>query len=47
MSQHFSDLEGVETDIDDIVVHAEIGVKGDHQKERKEMRLQSRRSHIH
>ncbi|XP_015748130.1 PREDICTED: uncharacterized protein LOC107327924 [Acropora digitifera] len=29
MSQHFSDLEGVETDIDDIIVHAETEVKHD------------------
>ena len=29
MSQHFSDLEGVETDIDDIIVHAETEVKND------------------
>ena len=27
MSQHFGDLEGVETDIDDIMVHAETEVK--------------------
>ena len=30
MSQHFGDLEGVETDIDDIIVHAETEVKHDH-----------------
>ena len=30
MSQHFSDLEGVETDIDDIIVHPETEVKHDH-----------------
>ncbi|PFX15247.1 Retrovirus-related Pol polyprotein [Stylophora pistillata] len=30
MSQHFSDLEGVETDIDDIIVHAETEEKHDH-----------------
>ena len=30
MSQHFGDLEGVETDIDDIIVHAETEVKQDH-----------------
>ena len=29
MSQHFSDLEGVETDIDDIIVHAETEAKHD------------------
>lgn len=29
MSQHFSDLEGVETDMDDIIVHAETEVKHD------------------
>ena len=29
MSQHFSDLEDVETDIDDIIVHAETEVKHD------------------
>ena len=29
MSQYFSDLEGVETDIDDIIVHAETEVKHD------------------
>ena len=29
MSQHFSDLEGVETDIDEIIVHAETEVKHD------------------
>ena len=29
MSQHFSDLEGDETDIDDIIVHAETDVKHD------------------
>ena len=27
MSQHFGDLEGVKTDIDDIIVHAETKVK--------------------
>ena len=30
MSQPFNDLEGVETDIDDVIVHAETGVKHDH-----------------
>ena len=30
MSQHFSDLEGIETDIDDTIVHAETEVKHDH-----------------
>ncbi|PFX21908.1 Transposon Ty3-I Gag-Pol polyprotein [Stylophora pistillata] len=30
MSQHFSNLEGVETDIDDIIVHAETEEKHDH-----------------
>ena len=30
MSQHFGDLEGVETDIDDIIVHAETAIKHDH-----------------
>ena len=30
MNQYFSDLEGVETDIDDIIVHAETEVKHDH-----------------
>ena len=29
MSQHLSDLEGVETDIDDIIVHAKTEVKHD------------------
>ena len=29
MSQHFSDLEGAETDIDDIIVHAKTEVKHD------------------
>ena len=29
ISQHFSDLEGVENDIDDIIVHAETQVKHD------------------
>ena len=27
MSQHFGDLEGVETDIDDIIVHADTEMK--------------------
>ena len=27
MSQHFGDLEGVETDIDDIIVHAYTEMK--------------------
>ena len=30
MSQHFGDLEGVETDIDDIIIHADTEVKHDH-----------------
>lgn len=30
MSQHFSDLEGVETDVNDIIVHAETEEKHDH-----------------
>lgn len=30
MSQHFGDLEGIETDIDDIIVHVETEVKHDH-----------------
>ena len=30
VNQHFGDLEGVETDIDDIIVHAETEVKHDH-----------------
>jgi len=30
MSQHFGELEGVETDIDDIIVHAETEVKRHH-----------------
>ena len=29
MSQHFGDLEGVETDIDDIIVHANTEMKCD------------------
>ena len=29
MSQHFGDLEGVETDIDDIIVHADTEMKHD------------------
>ena len=29
MSQHFGDLEGVETDINDIIVHAETEMKPD------------------
>ena len=29
MSQHFGDLEGVETDIDDIIVHADTEMKDD------------------
>ena len=29
MSQHFSDLEGIETDTDDIIVHAETEAKHD------------------
>ena len=29
-SQHFGDLEGVETDVDDIIVHAETEVTHDH-----------------
>jgi len=27
MHQHFGDLEGVETDIDDIIVHADTEIK--------------------
>lgn len=30
MSQHFGDLEGVETDIDGIIVHSQTEVKHDH-----------------
>ena len=30
MSQNFGDLEGVETDIDDIIIHAETEIKHDH-----------------
>ena len=30
MSQHFGDLEGVQTDVDDVIVHAETEVKHDH-----------------
>ena len=29
MSQHFGDLEGAETDIDDIIVHADTEMKHD------------------
>ena len=29
MSQHFRDLEGVETDIDDIIIHANTEMKRD------------------
>ena len=29
MSQHFGDLEGVETDIDDIIAHADTEMKDD------------------
>ena len=29
MSQHFGDLEGVETDIDDIIIHTDTEVKHD------------------
>ena len=29
MSQHFGHLEGVETDIDDIIVHADTEMKDD------------------
>ena len=30
MSQHFGDLKGVETDIDDIIIHADTEIKHDH-----------------
>ena len=30
MSQHFGNLEGVETDIDDIIIHADTEIKHDH-----------------
>ena len=30
MSQHFGDLEGVETDIDNIIIHADTEFKHDH-----------------
>lgn len=33
MSQHFGNLEGVETDIDDIIVHGETKAKHDQRLE--------------